>query len=111
MVQCRSLAQFPMLRDIAQPDADSIGVIFCFVVAPECRRQGVARALLDAACEGFRSAGFKAVQARPARHAEGAAANHLGPLSMYLAAGFSIVAETPGGDVFVRKELRGPAVD
>jgi ribosomal protein S18 acetylase RimI-like enzyme len=98
-------SQFPMLRDFPQADQDSVGVVFCFVVDPAYRGRGVAKALLDAACEQFRAAGLKAAQAKPARHAEGAAANHLGPLAMYLAAGFVVVAELPDGDVIVRKEL------
>jgi ribosomal protein S18 acetylase RimI-like enzyme len=98
-------SQFPMLRDFPQDDKDSIGVIFCFVVDPAFRGQGVATSLLHAACEQFRAAGLKAAQAKPSKHAEGAAANHLGPLAMYLTAGFSVVAELPDGDVIVRKEL------
>ncbi|MBP6903524.1 MAG: GNAT family N-acetyltransferase, partial [Burkholderiaceae bacterium] len=98
-------SQFPMLRGFPQEDQDSIGVIFCFVVDPVHRGQGVATALLDAACEAFRAAGLKTAQAKPAKQAEGAAANHLGPLAMYLAAGFSVVAELPNGDVIVRKQL------
>jgi ribosomal protein S18 acetylase RimI-like enzyme len=98
-------SQFPMLRDFPQEDKDSIGVIFCFVVAPSFRGQGVATALLNAACEQFSAAGLKSAQAKPTKLAEGAAANHLGPLAMYVAAGFSVVAELPDGDVIVRKEL------
>lgn len=102
-------SQYPMLRDVPQPDRDAVGVIFCFVVEPGARGQGVARSLLDAACEGFRAAGLTSVQAKPAKTADGAAANHLGPLAMYLAAGFQVVAETPDGGVIVRKDLLPPA--
>ena len=44
-------------------------------------------------------------EARPVKHATTAAANHLGPLAMYLAAGFSIVREDDEGNVYVRKRL------
>jgi uncharacterized protein YndB with AHSA1/START domain/ribosomal protein S18 acetylase RimI-like enzyme len=98
-------SQFPMLRNFPQREAESLGAILCFVVDPRFRGQGIARSLLDAACDELRAAGLKAVQAKPARRAEGAAANHFGPLSMYLAAGFSVVADMPNGDVIVRKEL------
>jgi GNAT superfamily N-acetyltransferase len=98
-------SQFPMLRDIPEANTDTLGVIFCFVVAPECRGQGIAMALLQAACDGLRAAGMSAVQAKPVKQAHGAAANHLGPLSMYLDAGFSVVRETAEGDVYVRKAL------
>lgn len=98
-------SQFPMLRGFPQEDRDSVGVIFCFVVDPAFRGQGVATSLLNAACEQFRAAGLKAAQAKPAKRAKTAAANHLGPLAMYLDAGFSVVAELSDGDVIVRKEL------
>jgi GNAT superfamily N-acetyltransferase len=98
-------SMYPMLRDSPQPDAEKVGVVFCFVVAPEARGRGVATALLAAACDGLRTQGMTAVQARPARDAEGAAANHLGPLSMYLAAGFAIVRDDGDRHVIVRKAL------
>jgi GNAT superfamily N-acetyltransferase len=98
-------ALYPMLHDEPQPDSDTLGVVFCFVVAPAHRGRGVATALLGAACEMLRDQGMTAVQAKPMKSAATAAENHLGPLSMYLAAGFEIVGETDEGDVFVRRPL------
>lgn len=98
-------SMYPMLRDEPEPESATLGVIFCFVVAPEARGQGVATALLAAACAGLRARGMTEVQAKPVRNADGPAANHLGPLSMYLAAGFRVVRETADGDVYVRKAL------
>ena len=42
---------------------------------------------------------------RPIKQAEGAAANHLGPLAMYLQAGFEVVSEDDEGYVLVIKAL------
>lgn len=98
-------SQFPMLHDETPPDAASLGVVFCFVVAPGARGQGVATALLDAACHSLRRQGLAAVVARPLKDAQGAAANHLGPLAMFLKAGFSVEGETAEGEVLVRKPL------
>lgn len=95
------------LADLAAPNSAEIGAIVCFVVAPGARRQGVARALLDAACDGLRAAGLKFAMGKPLRTAQGEAANHFGHLEMFLAAGFSVLRETAEGDVFVRREL-GP---
>jgi ribosomal protein S18 acetylase RimI-like enzyme len=97
--------QFPMLRDEPIPDAGRSGVIFCFVVAPDRRGQGIGRALLEGACAQLAAQGLAAVLARPLKHAEGPAANHLGPLSMYLAAGFEVLREEDDGAVLVRKTL------
>lgn len=93
------------LADLRQPDADQTGAVVCFVIAPGARRQGAARALLDAACNGLRESGLKFAMAKPVRTAQGEAANHFGHLEMYLAAGFGIHRENGDGDVFVRKAL------
>jgi ribosomal protein S18 acetylase RimI-like enzyme len=71
-----------------EPEADRIGSIMCFVVAKEYRRKGVARQLLDAACAGFAAQGFAIAEGYPLEDAEGEAANHCGPLDLYLSAGF-----------------------
>jgi hypothetical protein len=39
------------------------------------------------------------------KEAKSAAANHYGPLSLYLSAGFSVVREDEDGTVLVRKSL------
>jgi GNAT superfamily N-acetyltransferase len=88
----------------SEPKADT-GCIFCFVVAPTHRRQGIARALLDAACDALKSQQLRWVRAAPSRKAEGTAQNYHGPLEMYLAAGFSILNEEPDGRVHVCKAL------
>jgi GNAT superfamily N-acetyltransferase len=97
-------SQFPMLHESPEPEPDRVGVIFCFVVAPEHRGQGVATGLLAAACDNLRAQGLHTVRAKPLRSAVGPAANHLGPLSLYLHAGFRIVREA-GEDVHVGKAL------
>jgi GNAT superfamily N-acetyltransferase len=96
---------YPMLRDEHEPDSATLGVIFCFVVAPEWRRRKVATGLLDAACEGLHALGMTEVQAKPRKTGTDAADNHLGPLAMYLAAGFEVVRDGDDDDVYVRKTL------
>ena len=73
-------SQYPMLHDTSRSDAASLGVVFCFVVAPGARGQGVATALLDAACLSLQRQGLAAMMVRPLKDAQGAAANHPGPL-------------------------------
>lgn len=96
---------YPMLADEPSDDPANTGVIFCFIVAPERRSQGVARLLLDGACANLAASRLRHVVARPVRNAATAAANHLGPLAMYLDAGFAIVGEDDEGNVTVRKRL------
>jgi GNAT superfamily N-acetyltransferase len=93
------------ILDRDKPDSDAVGAITCFVVAPPYRGRGVARRLLDAACQGFRQRGIRLVEAYPRPGADSEAANHYGPLSMYLAAGFEPVGEQ-GQNLIVRKTLR-----
>lgn len=96
---------YPMLRTEGGRDGGATGVIFCFIVAPDHRRQGVASTLLEAACHGLQAQGLTTVEARPQRENASQAANERGPLSMYLQAGFSVTDEYPDGSVRVRKQL------
>jgi GNAT superfamily N-acetyltransferase len=88
------------LDEEPQPGAADTGTILCFLVAPRLRGQGVASALLAAACEGLRR-----VEANPRTGTQDAGANHFGPLSMYLAAGFAVLREDEDGSVWVGKSL------
>ena len=87
------------------PDASVTGCILCFLVSPAIRGKGVARALLDAACEGLHSQGLLYVEANPRLQARSDAENHFGPLAMYLSAGFAVVREDDDGSVWVRRRL------
>jgi ribosomal protein S18 acetylase RimI-like enzyme len=94
----------------ARDGTPGVGALMCFVVAPGYRGRGVAAALLEAACEGFRRDGL--------RYAEGYARvgekredwetfetmNYHGPLPMYEKAGFTKVGEIAGYAV-MRKSL------
>ena len=91
--------------DEPDPDAERLGQITCFVVAKAHRRTGVARALLDAACDMLRQQGLDIAEANPSRTASSDAENHYGPLSLYLAAGFSVHREERDGLVVVRRPL------
>lgn len=95
---------YPMLRDERRPVGDTTGAIFCFIVAPEQRGQGVAGALLDAACAGLAAQGLTVAQARPLQDPS-SAPNERGPLPMYLHAGFVVVNEYEDGTVLVQKQL------
>ncbi|MBI3997660.1 MAG: GNAT family N-acetyltransferase [Armatimonadetes bacterium] len=70
-------------------DPERVGAIVCFVIAAPYRRQGVARRLLDAACEGFRREGLAVAEAYPLKEGASDARAYHGPLAMYLAAGFN----------------------
>ncbi|MGH2498635.1 MAG: GNAT family N-acetyltransferase [Candidatus Limnocylindria bacterium] len=97
----------PNLQE-SQP-ADDLGAVVCFVVAPDSRRQGIATALLTAACDHLRSRGMRAAEAypwteEPRDPARWAQIQYVGPLSMYLKAGFEKVRDA-GEHAVVRKSL------
>ncbi len=96
--------QYPMLSDVPEDDPDRTGAIFCFIVAAEWRRKGVARGLLDAACEQLRAQGMRAVRARAVRSSD-PARNHFGPLAMYVDAGFEVIRDIDEVGTLVRKPL------
>lgn len=93
------------LDDEPTPDAERVGAIVCFVVAPAMRRRGVSKALLAAACDGLRSQGLSIAEANPRPDAASPAEHHLGPLALYLAAGFDVHRTDSDGSVYVRKAL------
>ncbi|TMB59308.1 MAG: GNAT family N-acetyltransferase [Chloroflexi bacterium] len=92
-------------RRIAQTDpdpAEPVGATVCFIVAAPYRGQGIASAMLAAACDSFREQGLRYAEAYPnttppsgpyASETPWSAHNHLGPLEMYLGAGFRIHKE------------------
>ncbi len=91
--------------DEPDPDAARIGEITCFVVAKAHRRTGVARALLEAACEGLRAQGLEIAEAMPKAQAASDAEHHFGPRSLYESAGFAEHRRTDDGLVIMRRQL------
>jgi GNAT superfamily N-acetyltransferase len=91
--------------DEVDPDADRMGQITCFVIAPAHRRSGVASALLAAACEGLRAQGLTIAEAMPKPGISGDAENHFGPMSLFIKAGFHVHKPGENGSVYVRKAL------
>jgi len=91
-------------------DLGEAGAFMCFVVHPEHRGEGIASALLEAACadlkaQGLRYAvGFARTGAPTQSWHTFATFNYHGPLSMYEKAGFTKLREGNGWAV-MRKEL------
>src|SRR5437868_8486561 len=88
------------LLNLPTGSAHDVGAIVCFVVAPDARRQGIATALLAAACDHLRDRRMRAVEGYPRTIEPSEAAPrtlYVGPKAMYLRAGFDAVREI--GDI------------
>ena len=99
-----SLKLLDTIADFATDDPERTGAIVCFVIAPQYRGQGLARRLLDGACDMLRDRGLGWVDAYPPKNPAGDAWSYHGRLSMYLDAGFQQTRDT-GRYVVVRKAL------
>lgn len=93
--------------DEPDPQAEVLGQIACFEIARDHRRSGVAKALLASACDMLGEQGPRVAEATPSRSAATDAEPHHGPLSLYLAAGFTIHREEADGVVVGRKAKSG----
>jgi GNAT superfamily N-acetyltransferase len=93
-------SRYTILKDATE----DIGAIVCFIVAKPHRGTGVATRLLDAACEGLRKRGVRAIEAYPRKADTTQAGNYHGPLEMYLRAGFEPIREEDGV-VVVRRDF------
>jgi len=100
---CARLKIVPPALDCPPHEA---AAIVCFVVAPGWRRRGVARALLDGALASFTARGLRLVDAFPwkADASTDPTDHYHGPLSLFLATGFTPIADEEQLTV-VRKRL------
>ena len=79
--------------------------IFCFVIAPEMKRKGIATQLLNRVCDDAVKDGFDFVEAYPYKNANPQSTEFGGYQQMYQKCGFSIVFESEGRFV-MRKKLK-----
>jgi GNAT superfamily N-acetyltransferase len=92
------LRRLPVYRGLDLGDDAGVWGVGCFLVRPDRRGQGVARALLVAADAHVRAAGGLAIEAYPRRSAETMHAEEawMGPEKLFLECGFEPV-EAPVG--------------
>jgi GNAT superfamily N-acetyltransferase len=99
------LQRSPKLKPV---DDTPVWAVTCFVVRRDARREGVGRALLDAALEHARSRGATHLEGVPidtaTSRAQGGAALYTGVLSTFESVGFVEIARR-GGRPIVRRSL------
>ena len=79
--------------------------VFCFVIAPEMQRMGIATRLLERVCKDATAEGVDFVEAYPNRKSRNVSRDFVGPLAMYEKCGFSKYVKAKR-TVVVRKALR-----
>jgi GNAT superfamily N-acetyltransferase len=79
--------------------------VFCFVIAPDMQRKGIATRLLERVCKDAAEDGFDYVEAYVNKEFIEADHDFRGPLAMYDKCGFTRYAERDGR-VVVRKALK-----
>lgn len=91
---------------IEQYPADiKVKSIFCFVIAPEMQRKGIATQFVERVCKDAADEGFDFVEAYVNKGFIETDHDFRGPLAMYLKCGFEKYAER-GDKVTVRKALK-----
>ena len=78
--------------------------VFCFMIAPEFQRTGIATKLLERVCQDAAADGFDIVEAYTAKEFDDS--SHKGPLAMYEKCGFYKHAEREG-KIVMQKKLKG----
>lgn len=79
--------------------------IFCFVIAPEMKRKGIATLLLDRVCKDAVQDGFDFVEAYPYKEASFQSSDFGGHFDMFIKSGFHVSFEAEQGLV-MRKQLK-----
>lgn len=97
------------LRSMGAVPADGpdmkVKSVFCFVIAPDMQRKGVARRLLERVVADARAEGFHAVEGYPRREFISPAEDFMGPAAMYEKMGFKRGGGCRDGSVVMRLEL------
>ena len=111
MVQCQAnchgcIAYLRTVLPIAEYLADTkVMSIFCFVIAPEMQRKGIATQLVERVCADAAGEGCEFVEAYVNKAFTETDHEFRGPLTMYKKCGFDLYTETEGKAV-MRKILR-----
>ena len=95
-----------VMADVSAADAGArVKSVFCYVIAPELQRKGVATRLLERVCHDAAGDGFNFVEAYPFKTFTDVSRDFMGPAELYRKSGFTQCGETDKRLV-MRKALR-----
>jgi len=105
---CRECADYlRMYWPIEEVRADiKIKSIFCFLIAPEMQRKGVATGLIERVCIDAAAEGFDFVEACVEKKPRKGATDFMGSTALYEKCGFSQYAKNRKGRIVMRRALK-----
>lgn len=99
------LFSMPQVRELDIDNDEKVKSIYCFLIAPDMKRKGIAKQLLQYVCRDAAKEGFDCVEAYPQKDTADERMFFMGFAKMYKDLGFQIYAETE--DKFImRKQLK-----
>lgn len=105
-LKCASWQRFMDYVPLEEPGSDiKVKSIFCFMIAPEMKRQGIATQFLERVCNDAAEDGFDFVEAYPYKESSYQSSDFGGHFELYNKMGFYVLKETQQGLV-MRKQLR-----
>ncbi len=97
-----------LMKSLCVESESKVKSIFCFVIAPEMQRKGIATQLLERVCKDAVDEGFDYVEAYPKREFINVARDFMGPIEMYKEHGFVLHKAFESGEIEVvmRKKIK-----
>ncbi len=107
-LHCTSWLRFMQSVDTKEIDKENdyrIKSVFCFVIAPDMRRNGITKRLLEYVCKDATKDGFDFVEAYPNKDYINEARDFMGPKGLYDSFGFD-VCSVAKNKLVMRKKLK-----
>lgn len=105
-LNCISWIRFmPEVNELEFDPNDKVKSIYCFLISPDMKRKGIARQLLQYACEDAAKDGFDYVEAYPEKDTTNELKQFMGFYEVYKQFGFTVYQETSQKFV-MRKQLK-----
>lgn len=101
-LKCCSWRMF--MKDVPVDANEKIKSVFCFVIAPQYQRHGIASQLLKQVIKDAQADGFDFVEAYPNKHFLSISSDFMGPIDMFKKHGFEVISEA-GEKQIMRKTL------
>ncbi|MFA7673663.1 MAG: GNAT family N-acetyltransferase [Clostridia bacterium] len=105
-LKCISWRRFMDYVPLEESDPSiKVKSVFCFVIAPQMKRKGIATLLLEHVCKDAIQDGFDFVEAYPYKESSYQSSDFGGHSEMYMKSGFYVSLETERG-LIMRKSLK-----